>query len=109
MCGLFLRRGYQQSRFKDFLSGRFRSDTEPQACYRLAKIHFREGAFAQAKLRLEEVICSFGTAREAEVPRSDVYEALSKTCKFLGEADNADHYSKLADIAEQSARKRDSV
>lgn len=86
-----------KDRLEELIRYGLNNKLETEACYRLAAVHFREGALAQAKLRLEEVVCSFQTAAEPAISRRDVYELLSKTCKFLGEVENANHYSKLAE------------
>lgn len=65
----------------------YKSNTkfEMDARFRLAAINFEEGALAQAKLHLEEVVQSFGTPTEPDIPRQSVDELFSKTCKFLNE------------------------
>jgi len=69
---------------------------EFEARYRLAVVHWGEGALAQAKFHLEHIVGVLGSPNEPEIPRKKVYELLSKTCRYLGESANALLYSELA-------------
>jgi tetratricopeptide (TPR) repeat protein len=75
------------------------NDLEAEGRYRLAAVHWRQGALAQAKLRLEEVVSAFDTTMEPKVSRREIYALLSKTCRHLGENSEADRYSKLAKLS----------
>jgi len=73
------------------------NELQAEARYRLAAIYFREGALAQAKLQLEEVVSVFGTRSEPKRHRKGIYELISKTCHHLGEEDSARTYEERAE------------
>jgi len=74
---------------------RLKNDVEERALYRLAILHFKAGALAQAKQQLETILRDFPNL-SAAVPRKHVYNALSQTCRYLGDKANEKLYMDLA-------------
>jgi len=72
-----------------------KNDVEEESRYRLAILHYKAGALAQAKQQLEMILQDFPNQSSA-VPRKQVYEALSQTCHYLGDKANAKLYMDLA-------------
>jgi len=72
-----------------------KNDIEERALYRLAILHFKADALAQAKQQLETILRDF-PGQSSAVPRKYVYEQLSHTCRYLGDAANAELYASLA-------------
>jgi hypothetical protein len=63
--------------------------------YRLAILHFKAGALAQAKQQLETILRDF-PGQSSAVPRKYVYEQLSHTYRHLGDKTNAELYASMA-------------
>jgi tetratricopeptide (TPR) repeat protein len=72
-----------------------KNDVAEQALYRLAILHYKGGALAQARQQLEMILRDFPSQNPA-VPRKQVYEGLSQTCHYLGDKANAKLYMDLA-------------
>src|SRR5438034_3904689 len=70
------------------------NDLEVQARYRLARLYFDVGAFAQAKHHLETIIQT-QTNEIAGVPPNYIYEQLARVCHYLGEEEAESRYIKL--------------
>ncbi len=71
------------------------NESEANARYRLARLYFLRGGFAQAKHQLEAVLRDYKDAR-MPVSLKSIYRLLSDTCYYLGEKENADQYAVLA-------------
>ena len=71
------------------------NELEAEARYRLAAVHWRQGAVAQAKMRLEEAVSVFGTPNEPKLHQKGIYDLLSKVCHYLGDEESAQKYAKL--------------
>src|SRR5262249_16298210 len=72
-----------------------KNDVEERALYRLAILHYKAGALAEAKHQLEIILQDFPNESRG-VPRKQVYEGLSQTCRYLGDKANAKRYMDLA-------------
>jgi tetratricopeptide (TPR) repeat protein len=72
-----------------------KNEVEERALYRLAILHYKTGALAQAKQQLETILRDFPNHSPA-VPRKQVYECLSRTCRYLGDKANEKLYTDLA-------------
>jgi tetratricopeptide (TPR) repeat protein len=72
-----------------------KNDVEERALYRLAILHYKTGALAQAKQQLETILRDFPNQSPA-VPRKQVYEGLSQTYRYLGDKANEKLYMDLA-------------
>ena len=72
-----------------------KSDVEERALYRLAILHYKTGALAQAKQQLETILRDFPSQSPA-VPRKQVYEGLSRTYRYLGDKASEKLYMDLA-------------
>ena len=72
-----------------------KNDVEERALYRLAILHYKTGALAQAKQQLETILRDFPNQGPA-VPRKQVYEGLSQTYRCLGDKANEKVYMELA-------------
>ena len=70
------------------------SQFEASARYRLARLYFNSGAFAQAKFHLESALLVSEGVADLELKR-DIYRSLSRTCHFLGEEHEERKYTKL--------------
>jgi tetratricopeptide (TPR) repeat protein len=70
-------------------------ETAADARYRLAILYFMSHAFAQAKYHLEVVLQMPEHIINAQL-RKDIYEQMSRTCHYLGQAEEEQKYSKLA-------------
>ena len=72
-----------------------KNDVEERALYRVAILHYRTGALAQAKQQLETILRDFPNQSPA-VPRKQVYEGLARTYRYLGDKANEKLYMNLA-------------
>ncbi len=72
-----------------------KNDVEERALYRLAILHYKTGALAQAKQQLETILRDFPNQSPA-VPRKQVYEGLSQTYRYLGDKASEKLYMDLA-------------
>jgi tetratricopeptide (TPR) repeat protein len=72
-----------------------RNDLEEHARYRLSRLCFMSGAYAQARQQLETILQDHPNG-DFTVSRRYVYEALSRTYRQLGDIANAEHYKDLA-------------
>lgn len=72
-----------------------KNDVEERALYRLAILHYKTGALAQAKQQLETILRDFPSQSPA-VPRKQVYEGLSRTYRYLGDKASEKLYMDLA-------------
>lgn len=72
-----------------------KNDVEERALWRLGILYYKAGGLAQAKHQLETILRDFPNHSPA-VPRKQVYEALSQTCRYLGDEANAKLYMVLA-------------
>jgi tetratricopeptide (TPR) repeat protein len=68
---------------------------EENARYRLAKLYFLTGGFAQARQQLETIVRDHPKG-DFVVARKNLYEALSQTYRQLGDIVNAERYMDLA-------------
>ena len=84
------RQGSFPARDKSGLDG----ETEADARYRLAILYFMSHAFAQAKYHLEAALQMPEQIITAEL-RRHIYQQMSRTCHYLGQADEEQKYSKL--------------
>ena len=73
----------------------FKNDVEEQSLYRLAIIHYKSGALAQAKQQLETILRDFPKQNPA-VPRKQIYEGLAQTYRYLGDKPQEKFYLDLA-------------
>jgi tetratricopeptide (TPR) repeat protein len=72
-----------------------KNDVEERALYRLAILHYKTGALAQAKQQLETILRDFPNQSPA-VPRKQVYEGLSQIYRYLGDQANEKLFMDLA-------------
>jgi tetratricopeptide (TPR) repeat protein len=72
-----------------------KNDFEEHARYRLARLYFQGGGFAQARQQLETILKDHPNGDFA-VSRRNLYEMLSRTYRQLGDMVNAEHYKDLA-------------
>jgi tetratricopeptide (TPR) repeat protein len=68
---------------------------EAETRYRVARLYYLRGAFAQTKYHLETYLKNYSEV-VIRVPTKGIYELLSKTCTSLGEKENAKHYAKMS-------------
>jgi len=71
------------------------NDFEANARYRLAILYFINRAFAQAKYHLEAALRMPEQALGVQL-RKNIYQQMSRTCHYLGEIEEEQKYSKLA-------------
>ena len=74
------------------------NDVEASARYRVARLHFMRGGFAQAKHQLETILHDYREALKS-IPLKEIYEKLSDICRHLGEEKNAKRYAMMAENA----------
>jgi len=72
-----------------------RNDIEERSLYRLAILHYKAGALAQARQQLETILRDFPN-QSAAVSRKQVYEALAQTSHYLNDKANEKLYMDLA-------------
>jgi len=72
-----------------------KNDAGEQALFRLAILHYKSGALAQAKQQLETILRDF-PAQSGVIPRKEIYKALSQTFHYLGDKTSERHYKDLA-------------
>jgi tetratricopeptide (TPR) repeat protein len=72
-----------------------KNDVEEKSLFRLAILHFKTGALAQARQQLEMILRDYPNESSA-VPRKYVYEGLSQACRYLGDSASAKFYGDLA-------------
>jgi len=70
------------------------NEHEASARYRLGILYFRDRAFAQAKYQLESALQLPESAIDREL-RKNIYHRASRTCHYLGEAEEEQRYLKL--------------
>jgi tetratricopeptide (TPR) repeat protein len=68
---------------------------EAEARYRIARLYIKRGGYAQARHQLEKILHEYKDV-PLTFPLNSVYEWLSKICFHLGEKQNAEHYSIMA-------------
>jgi tetratricopeptide (TPR) repeat protein len=71
------------------------NEIEVDVRYRLAIVHFLNGAFARAKHQLEAALQMPEQVLRPEL-RKNLYEQMSRTCHYLGESQDEQRYLALA-------------
>jgi tetratricopeptide (TPR) repeat protein len=72
-----------------------KNDLEEQALYRLAILHYKSGALAQAKQQLETILRDFPNP-SSSVSRRQVYQGLSQVFRDLGDKASEKLYADMA-------------
>jgi len=81
--------------FLNVIGSGVNNEVEAKARYRLAIVYFLKRAFAQSKHHLEAALQMPDSAVDAQL-RKYIYQQMSRTCHYLGESQEEQKYSRLA-------------